>query len=1607
MNYLAETDDMPDDFRAEEFIENWRRAWLENYRRTPIMVREHVGIEETVLAGGYGYRQVLELVQNGADAVTEEADSKDAGADQGTARIHVLFDGTRLYVANTGAPLSREGIKALLTSHSSPKRGNQIGRFGIGFKSLLRLGGTIDILSRSDSLRFDPLRCQQEVRSACKLAANDAAPSLRLAWALDRAAEERQDPRLRDFHWATTVVRAEVKKQAMTEHLVTEIAEFPARFLLFISSAVDLTLESQDGEPRRIRRSHDGDAVVLHDGQSSSRWRLVERSVQVTEAAALADATHLHRRDEVPLTWAIPLDAGRDDAGRFWAFFPTQTPTRLPGILNAPWKVNSDRQSIIDGEWNRALMRETAVMIAGALPTLADADDPARALDYLPRQHDRNELAATLVDELWALATAAAIVPDAAGALRVGEDLRRPPSDDKDLVERWCALSDETQRAGWVHPDCLRDRERRARLGALAERLARAPVTEKPGLAQAKPADWFAEVASADTEQAEALIRLAADYASGVKRNEWTKDPTSNVWGREYIRPTLKIVPDRGRQLRCPDDIWLARPGQSVPDRYFVADALVSDPEIRQILRNTLEVRSLLEDDWLPILRQAIEEHIEQERKYQSAYRDWSGFWQTLRSARPRDQKAFADEYKAKVRIRRQDGTWQYPPAVLLPGEIVPATDPDPQNRKMLVDLEFHRDDEALLRLLGAVSKPEGKDDVLRDAEYWRWARWMDEDSRDWKEETSQAIRRKIPRVQPDSFIPSSIEAPAGCGLLPYLKASGNARLTQLLLSGADEVEPTLILTHRRNPDGYAQVEAEHPLRWLLRHFGSVAIGDVTVAFSTILARCDVPALGHLPELAPLLPTIQRLAGSPRLAPTSREALDAFWQALTDHLATREAIASDALAALWRDAAARDQWVPNQLPCAHGKVALSEVYVTGSADLARRARARGWTAVELDEETRALWRQQGALDLDVTFRRGWDEALASFNTLADALPELKTVLSDELEQQSYTQFVCGLHLAIDKEREPVPCLHWEGVLYLDQAQLQALVHRDRLSLVLAEAAAAGWLKYSPANALEEVADATLEERRRIVAAGTDLAERLLLAVAGDVDALREALGDAACRALPDDAAPSQVAALTLDLLGPAVLQAASIRAAVDRADLRPPSRWGTDEARAFVLALGFPDTFAQSQSRRLDAELWVAGPLVLPELHGYQVEVFESLKDLINSDSGRRRAVVSLPTGGGKTRVAVQAAVELILKPAGPRRIVLWIAQTNELCEQAVQSFQQVWQNLGTEGESLRVIRFWGGHGNPAEPANAEPTVVVASIQTLTSRFDGPALAWLAKPGLVVVDECHHAITPSYTSLLRWLDAEAPRPSAPPKDEPPLVGLSATPFRMDDEESRRLARRFDELQYPRDQEGLTERLLAGGFLARAEYQALETDTTVSADLLDDLDSLWDSNDGARFDGVLERVNQELAANDDRNARLIEALEATEARQILFFTNSVRHAKEMAARLCLLGIPAAAISGETPATARRWFLNRFKDGNLRVLCNHSVLATGFDAPYTDLVLIARQVQSPVAYMQMVGRALRGPRNGGTESCTILTVLDNLGRFRERHPFHYCQNLYRRG
>jgi superfamily II DNA or RNA helicase len=285
-------------------------------------------------------------------------------------------------------------------------------------------------------------------------------------------------------------------------------------------------------------------------------------------------------------------------------------------------------------------------------------------------------------------------------------------------------------------------------------------------------------------------------------------------------------------------------------------------------------------------------------------------------------------------------------------------------------------------------------------------------------------------------------------------------------------------------------------------------------------------------------------------------------------------------------------------------------------------------------------------------------------------------------------------------------------------------------------------------------------------------------------------------------------------------------------------------------------------------------------------------------------------------------------------------------------------------------------------------------------------LEWLQKPGCIVLDECQHAITASCTNLLRWLDAEAPRPGQPPRDEPPILGLSATPFRTD-EESHRLAGRFDRRWLPADQEPLQRRLLDQGVLATVEAEPLQSGVKVPTDLLETPLSVRDKGEGIDFEDRLEELKQLLPGNKQRNERLVERIKTVLEKSILFFANSALHAEEISARISLEHLPAAAVSGNAATAARPCLLDRFQRGEIRVLCDHTVLSTGFDAPKGDMILIARQLFSPVRYMQMVGQGLRGPRNGGAETCRIVTVLDNPGRFKERHPHHYCARYLANG
>ena len=92
------------------------------------------------------------------------------------------------------------------------------------------------------------------------------------------------------------------------------------------------------------------------------------------------------------------------------------------------------------------------------------------------------------------------------------------------------------------------------------------------------------------------------------------------------------------------------------------------------------------------------------------------------------------------------------------------------------------------------------------------------------------------------------------------------------------------------------------------------------------------------------------------------------------------------------------------------------------------------------------------------------------------------------------------------------------------------------------------------------------------------------------------------------------------------------------------------------------------------------------------------------------------------------------------------------------------------------------------------------------------------------------------------------------------------------------------------------------------------------------------------------------------------------------------------------------------TIRRGVIEDFRSGKIEFLCNFGVLTTGFDAPKTECIAIARPTTSEVLYEQIVGRGLRGPEFGGTETCLVMDFADNIKRLgrplsylRFKHPW----------
>jgi DNA repair protein RadD len=453
-----------------------------------------------------------------------------------------------------------------------------------------------------------------------------------------------------------------------------------------------------------------------------------------------------------------------------------------------------------------------------------------------------------------------------------------------------------------------------------------------------------------------------------------------------------------------------------------------------------------------------------------------------------------------------------------------------------------------------------------------------------------------------------------------------------------------------------------------------------------------------------------------------------------------------------------------------------------------------------------------------------------------------------------------------------------------------------------------------------------------------------------------------------------------------------------------PGRWhpGKWAAERFVEKVEFPPECAgiPSEESLPDFE-YLEGRVDLRELQDFQREVQAGMRQVLSTDGGR--AIVTLPTGAGKTRVAVDTIRDWLAERWSDsvqrrRNTVLWLAHTEELCEQAYACFREVWQ-ASSNVSPLLLFRFWGGftrdlaeHGETLRRIQVQPAVLISTPQRIAGLLEGSvpgaeeAVEALAESlRLLVVDEAHRAAAPTYRKILAHFGAADSGAS--------VVGLTATPFRMEylinsptagTEELRELFRTIIE---PTETLGTDPRqtLQERGFLSRPEWEVIKTETVLTPP--PDTPDLFSSEQD------IERVDHALRIRADNPARRFAILDyilpycETPGTLLLYFGPSVLDAECMAFLLRQRGVPAAFLSGETRDVTRRKVITDFKRGRLQVLCNCEVLTTGFDAPKVTHVVMARPTVSQVLYEQMVGRGLRGPKFGGTPSCTIIDCEDS--------------------
>ena len=364
-------------------------------------------------------------------------------------------------------------------------------------------------------------------------------------------------------------------------------------------------------------------------------------------------------------------------------------------------------------------------------------------------------------------------------------------------------------------------------------------------------------------------------------------------------------------------------------------------------------------------------------------------------------------------------------------------------------------------------------------------------------------------------------------------------------------------------------------------------------------------------------------------------------------------------------------------------------------------------------------------------------------------------------------------------------------------------------------------------------------------------------------------------------------------------------------------------------------------------------------LYDYQREMLDKIIEVLTSAStsnfyneqGKKEKVgnsvmVQMPTGTGKTYV-MAAVVKWFLDHYAEGEV--WIvAHRRELVEQMQQTLE----------------RFCLDYGEKESTLKAKVRVRVLSIQWLTRHAEelekGGSL-----PGLIIVDEAHHAIADSYQDLF---------------DRNRLalkLGMTATPCRMSKNSFTRLFERL--LTSP-----CTNDFIMRGYLSPYNYVVIGkfSPDQLTVNLL--------KGRGSDGDYAIKEMDEKLNVPDTIQRLFDSVKRYADGKRGIVYAIDIDHAQAIAKCYNALGLKSVALDSKTPAKRRKMMVEAFRNGEVDCLVNVNLFDEGFDCPDVEFIQMARPTLSLAKYLQMVGRGLRINKENKDKVCMII---DNVGNYRK--------------